>query len=74
MTFTVFKVTLTQNLNGIIILQALKNSVQPDMLDQILRVLYWKKMGTELHAKEMQEHYHEQINLHEQCEKCKEKT
>ena len=30
-----------------------------------------EKMGTRLHAEKLQQCYHEQINMHQQCEVCK---
>ena len=49
--------------------QELNKSLYPEMMDEILKVL--KSVGKGLHASKIQRYYHEQIAIHQQCEKCK---
>ena len=53
------------------LLQAFSKSLDPEILDIILSVLYVENMDKVQHARKLQQYYHEQINLHEQCEKCR---
>ena len=52
-------------------LQAFHDSLDPEMMEEVLKVLKMEGTDKTLHAKEIEKYYHEQIDKHQQCMKCK---
>ena len=50
--------------------QAFRESLDPDMLIQVLEVLRLERMGKAMHADKMEQAYHEELDKHIVCENC----
>ena len=51
--------------------QAFNNSLAPDMVDELLRVLRLEQIGKNDHAKQIEEVYRKKIGDHRRCEMCR---